>query len=184
MEVALLSDSFERAGSGLGLIGGRLEARANTLSKFHAPQWPWDASATVLDEGGSNTECGSGDTLATVHTIPGSNLDTRVGVRAGTSRSDADGQTGAAKTVETDGVAGEGGGFGWRRKTGWLYDTCMAAHSFPRGDGHPECPERITGPFKHIVSCGLAPRMTMIPGRVASLAELAWVHTREHCRLA
>ncbi|XP_024969962.1 histone deacetylase 5 [Cynara cardunculus var. scolymus] len=72
---------------------------------------------------------------------------------------------------------------GEQRRVGLVYDERMCNHSTPRGEDHPENPDRIRAIWNKLVSAGIPQRCVVFNAKEVKDTYIAEVHTNNHINL-
>ncbi|KAK9054448.1 hypothetical protein SSX86_025526 [Deinandra increscens subsp. villosa] len=72
---------------------------------------------------------------------------------------------------------------GERRRVGLVYDERMCKHSTPRGESHPENPDRIRAIWNKLSSAGIHDRCMVFDAKEVEDKYIAAVHTTSHINL-
>lgn len=70
-----------------------------------------------------------------------------------------------------------------RPRVGLVYDERMCLHATPRGESHPENPERIRAIWRKLESEGIPERCVVLNAKEAEDEDIATVHTKSHIKL-
>ncbi|KAI7737544.1 hypothetical protein M8C21_008847, partial [Ambrosia artemisiifolia] len=70
-----------------------------------------------------------------------------------------------------------------RRRVGLVYDERMCKHSTPRGEPHPENPDRIRAIWNKLTSAGIHQRCMVFDAKEVEDKYIAAVHTNNHINL-
>ncbi|GJY66841.1 histone deacetylase 5 [Tanacetum coccineum] len=70
-----------------------------------------------------------------------------------------------------------------KRRVGLVYDERMCKHSTPKGEPHPENPDRIRAVWNKLVSAGIPQRCVVFKAKEVEDKYIAAVHTKGHINL-
>ncbi|KAJ9567321.1 hypothetical protein OSB04_003287 [Centaurea solstitialis] len=83
----------------------------------------------------------------------------------------------------TTSTSSNGSGAQPQRRVGLVYDERMCKHSTPRGEDHPENPNRIRAIWNKLLSAGIPHRCVVFDAKEVKDTYIAQVHTNNHINL-